>query len=267
MMKILSLGAGVQSSTILRMSIKGELPKLDGAIFADTQWEPSQVYAHLEILETEAKTAGIPIYRVTRGNLRETVLNTKTGHWPRPPFYVKNPDGSRGLAHRQCTGDYKLDVIRKQMRLITGITSHMRPKGPVIEQWIGISLDEAHRMKPAKEIWIESKWPLIDLRMKRGDCLEWNKKNGFSEPPRSACIGCPFHSDHEWRNIKDNPEQWADACDFDQKIRQSERNIGLKGEFYLHGQLVPLSDVDLSTPEDHGQLNMFGNECEGLCGV
>ena len=39
-LRILSLGAGVQSSVVLLMSIKGILPRLDAAIFADTQWEP-----------------------------------------------------------------------------------------------------------------------------------------------------------------------------------------------------------------------------------
>jgi hypothetical protein len=38
----------------------------------------------------------------------------------------------------------------------------------------------------------------------------------------------------------------------------------------LHASLVPLDQVDLSTPEDHGQLSLldgFGMECEGMCGI
>ena len=38
-LRILSLGAGVQSSAVLLMSCDGVLPKLDCAIFADTGWE------------------------------------------------------------------------------------------------------------------------------------------------------------------------------------------------------------------------------------
>ena len=41
-MRVLSLGAGVQSSTLLLMACHGEL-ELDAAIFADTQWEPQWV--------------------------------------------------------------------------------------------------------------------------------------------------------------------------------------------------------------------------------
>ena len=44
--RILSLGAGVQSTCVLLMSGRGELPKLDCAVFSDTGWEPPEVYEH-----------------------------------------------------------------------------------------------------------------------------------------------------------------------------------------------------------------------------
>ncbi len=48
-LKVLSLGAGVQSSVMLLMADRGLLgDKPDVAIFADTQWEPKEVYEHLE---------------------------------------------------------------------------------------------------------------------------------------------------------------------------------------------------------------------------
>lgn len=50
-LKVLSLGAGVQSTTVLLMSWAGELPPLDCAIFADTGWEP-QVGSHRPCIAT-----------------------------------------------------------------------------------------------------------------------------------------------------------------------------------------------------------------------
>ena len=35
-LRVLSLGAGVQSTALLLMSCKGEIEKLDAAVFADT---------------------------------------------------------------------------------------------------------------------------------------------------------------------------------------------------------------------------------------
>jgi hypothetical protein len=77
-LRVLSLGAGVQSSTCLLMSLAGELPRLDAAVFADTGWEPKAVYAHLDRLEATATAGGIPVYRVSAGNLRAPT------RWTRP---------------------------------------------------------------------------------------------------------------------------------------------------------------------------------------
>jgi 3'-phosphoadenosine 5'-phosphosulfate sulfotransferase (PAPS reductase)/FAD synthetase len=73
-LKVLSLGAGVQSTTVLLMSCRGVLPKLDAAVFADTRWEPTEVYDHLDWLTEEAAKAGIPVHRVTNGDLRQHTL-------------------------------------------------------------------------------------------------------------------------------------------------------------------------------------------------
>ena len=43
-LRLLSLGAGVQSTALFLLACEGILlPKIDGAIFADTQWEPRHV--------------------------------------------------------------------------------------------------------------------------------------------------------------------------------------------------------------------------------
>ncbi|ANS02942.1 hypothetical protein [uncultured Mediterranean phage uvDeep-CGR0-AD1-C123] len=47
MLEVISLGAGVQSSVMALMAAHGELPIPECAIFADTQFEPRQVYEHL----------------------------------------------------------------------------------------------------------------------------------------------------------------------------------------------------------------------------
>ena len=74
MLKILSLGAGVQSTTLLLMSCKGELPKLDCAIFADTGWEPKAVYEHFDWLKPYAESCGIPVHVLKGGNIKEDAL-------------------------------------------------------------------------------------------------------------------------------------------------------------------------------------------------
>ena len=55
-LRILSLGAGVQSSTMALMANEGAFgPLPDYAIFADTGWEPKKVYEHLDWLKSKFK--------------------------------------------------------------------------------------------------------------------------------------------------------------------------------------------------------------------
>lgn len=270
MIRILSLGAGVQSSTLALMIAHGELPPVKAAIFADTQWEPRKVYEWLDWLEGEIQRLPhqFPIYRVSQGNLRTDILtrqNSTGGRFAAVPWFIINPDGTHGMGRRQCTFEYKLRPLHRQARKLADLAKGQRSKGEIVEMLIGISTDEALRMKPSRERWARNAWPLIDERMSRQDCLRWMERKGYSLPPKSSCIGCPYHSIHEWRAIKADPEAWADALEVDAAIRAPMR--GLLGQQFMISQRIPLADLDLSTAEDHGQVDMFNNECEGMCGV
>jgi hypothetical protein len=267
MKRFLSLGAGVQSSTLALMIAHGELEPVDAAIFADTQWEPRHVYDWLNWLEAEIQRCShpFPVYRVTQGSLRQDTLNKKIGQRVAAiPWHMVMPNGDRAMARRQCTMEYKVQPITRKTREMVGLVPRQRAKGILCEMLIGISTDEALRMKPAHEAWKKHRWPLIEKSMSRNDCLRWMERKGYPLPPKSSCIGCPFHSDHEWRLIKADPVSWADALEVDQAIRQQP---GMKGQQFMHRSCVPLDQVDLSTAEDHGQVDMFNNECEGMCGV
>jgi len=265
MLHVISLGAGVQSTTMALMAAHGELgPMPDCAIFADTGWEPKAVYEHLDWLEKELP---FPVHRVSAGNLRADTLGEGQGRaskFSRVPWFVRGKDGLAAMGRRQCTKEYKLYPIHRQVRAMLGGKT---PKGGC-SMWIGISMDEAIRMKPSSVQYIVPRWPLIDLRMTRRQCLAWMERQGYPPPPKSACIGCPFHHDDQWRALRDEaPAEWADAVAVDAKLRANVQRSGMRGAQYMHRSLVPLDQVDLSTAEDRGQLNLFLNECEGMCGV
>lgn len=266
---ILSLGAGVQSTTLALMAAAGEIgPMPDCAIFANTGWEPAHVYRHLDWLET---VLPFPVRRVSQGNLRDDILANVRGETvgkrsATPPMFTIGKDGREAMLSRQCTSAYKIEPINRDMLAMLGHKKHQRhPKEARVELWIGISTDEAHRIKPAQEKWIARRWPLIERRMARWDCLRWMDKHGYERPGKSSCIGCPYHSDAEWRAVKSDESAWADALHVDTAIRDGLR--GTAGPLYLHRSLKPLAEVDLSTAAERGQPDLFGNECEGMCGV
>jgi len=271
--KILSLGAGVQSSTILLMSCYGELEKLDAAIFADTGWETKATYKWLEFLKSESKKYGIPIHTVkSPTNIKSDALisivrglKSDGNKHASMPLFTLGPNGEKGIIKRQCTSDYKLRWIEKKQRLIAGYKPYARIPADTIEVWLGISTDEANRARISNKKWYTFYHPLIELRMTRLDCLNWFREKGLPEPPRSACIGCPYHHDSEWRHLRDNsPDEWQDVVEFDKAIRKCG---GMRGDVFIHAKRIPLDEVDLRTDRDKGQLSLFSDECAGVCGV
>lgn len=273
--QVISLGAGVQSSTMALMAACGEIaPMPTCAIFADTQAEPASVYRWLDWLE---KQLPFPVHRVTAGSLTHRITNTrvnqKTGkeyYSNMIPAFVLKKNGQRGIIGRSCTTNFKILPIVKKQREIGRIKRGQKSVG--IISWIGISLDEVTRMKPSRVQWCEHRWPLVDLGMKRHDCLRWMTAHGFPEPPRSACKYCPFHSDAEWRRLKEKePNEFAESVVIERQLQAAHARITtdgrMKGTAFLHDSLRPLDKVDFSTDTDHGQQDLFQNECEGMCGL
>lgn len=257
-MKILSLGAGVQSTAMLLMALRGEFGDMpECAIFADTQAEPASVYRHLDWLEAEV--APFVIHRVTAGNLKDSILANAPESWI--PVYAANLKGEQAILRRQCTNNFKIIPIRRKCRELVGPS-----RSATVEQWIGISFDEWQRMKESRDKWITNRYPLVESRLTRQDCLNWLRAQGYPEPPKSACTFCPFHNDALWRDMKLNdPESWAGAVAMDETIRHLPR---IDGEVFLHRSLKPLADVDFRNAEDHGQTGFdFLNECTGYCGT
>jgi hypothetical protein len=276
---VLSLGAGVQSSTLALMAAKGEVtPMPDFAIFADTQSEPESVYKWLDWLK---KQLPFPVYRVTNGDLKAETLKIRTKTksiygdgitYLRTliPVYglLKNGEVKPALG-RSCTADFKVAPILKEIRKLCGIKRGQ--KEVTVTQWIGISYDEMQRMKLPSTKWTQHRWVLVEKKMTRSHCKEWLKRNGFPEPPRSACYFCPFHDNDEWRRLKtDDPDHFKKAVEFDKTYRklQNENPGGFNIEVYLHKSCKPLDQVDFSNEEDRGQLGFdFQSECEGMCGL
>jgi hypothetical protein len=239
------------------------------AIFADTGYEPQYVY---EQLETMRKWSHIPVEIVSAGdqskrNSYKTII---------PAFTLTN--GRPGILRRQCTSNWKIEPIHKAARSHLGYKPRQVIKKKA-RALIGISVEEAQRMKPSSERWIDNAYPLVDARLRRSDCLTIIGNAELPTPERSACYFCPFHSKVEWKRMRDrHPEEFKKAVDYDAAIRHSTR-AGSDRPVFLHSSLVPLDQVLLDRPErplfaggtssgpDEAEVDAFGNECEGMCGV
>lgn len=262
---IISLGAGVQSSTMALMAAAGEITPMPlCSIFADTKREPESVYEWLRWLTAQLP---FPNHIVSKFDLGAAMLNVRTSakgnryNKYSAPFFIF--DGVKvGIMTRQCTEAAKIEVIYREIQRV-------REKRPVI-QWIGISTDEASRMKDSRRAYCENRWPLIELGLSRSDCQAWLKEKGFGKAPRSACTFCPYHNDAEWLRLKtEEPKAFADAVQFEREYQAAIKTIpSVRGIPYAHRSCKPLSEIDFSKePIEDRQLPLFVNECEGMCGV
>ncbi len=275
MLNVISLGAGVQSSTMLLMALTGELERPDHVIFADTGWEPRAVYAHLDYLEAQCREADVPLHRVSAGNIREDTLSGRLpsssaapgeageAGFATMPLHLRSKTGGHGMLRRQCTHEYKVRPIRAKIRQLGANRTHP------VRLWIGISFDEIHRLKGSNVRYIVHDFPLVDRRMRRTDCIRWCEERSFPVGPKSACVCCPFKDNARWQQqAHGDPEEWRQVMAFDEAIRNLRR---IDGQVFLHRSLRPLAEIDFATAEEQGQLTFdelgFGNECEGLCGV
>ncbi len=274
----ISLGAGVQSSVMYLMACRGDFRhKPDFAIFADTGLEPRWVYEQMDYLES---VGDIPIGRVSktgglRADLELAFQEEGAGRFASIPFWLKGQGGRAQPARRQCTRDAKIAPFKEGVRQRLGLERGQWAKGRFrVEQWIGISTDEVTRAKPSRDPWLVSHWPLItEIPMNRADCVDWCRRNNHPIPKRSACYLCPYHGDDEWRQLRSHdPDSWAEAVALDLRMREGGRTMrGMDEQQFLHRSLVPLGEVDLDPPlassSKGPQLELFDEECEGMCGV
>jgi len=274
-LRILSLGAGVQSTTMALMAAHGELtPMPDCAIFADTQNEPAAVYEHLRWLMSP-NVLPFPVHIVTAGDLwksASTIRTTRDGKrtYISTGIPVYTAEGLRkGIGKRQCTRDFKIVPINRKARELLGLKRIPARSQPLVEMWVGISEDEASRMKPNEKSWIKTRWPLIEKGMDREDCFEWMRARDFPTPPRSACTFCPFRDDDSWLAL--SASEMTDAIKKEKALQEAyARSSEMRGMPFLHDSRRPLGTVKF-VPSPPGrkarQLRLFTNECAGMCGT
>jgi len=235
----------------------GDVP--DAAVFADTQGEPRQVYDWLDRIEREV--APFPIHRVTVGDLIADYVDGRRR--AAIPAYSTSHAGKPMMMSRFCSVTYKVEAIRRKVRELAG------PNGRA-ESWIGISTDEAHRgFKPSGRLWLTNRYPLLEAGIDRSACREHIVARLGAEPPKSACVFCPFHSEAQWIDLKRNhPEDFARAVAIDERIRDMDNDRWDRPRF-LHRSMQPLAQVEFRHENQSRFVfeDAFGNECEGVCGV
>ena len=277
-LRVLNLGAGVQSTAIYLMIIDGDLPAIDFAVFADVGDEPESVYRHVEFLKS---LNGPTIHTVKRGDLGDNLINGVNADGQRHisiPSHLAIDGVPTAMGRRQCTKEYKILPIEQFLRNKAGLQKGQRlKKGQSITQIFGLSFDEPRRVERVRanyhgrKGWVPE-FPLFDDMMTREDCVTYLKRRlpGYTVP-RSACVFCPYKRDSEWILLRDaDPKGWQRAIEIDRAIREetSVCTKGMNATQYLHKSCVPLEFVELKAdpPDRQAKFKWSDMDCEGMCG-
>lgn len=269
---VLSYGGGTQSTALLLMALRGEINGVipDYIIFSDTGWEPQYIYDQVKMINNYIKKEfNKEIIYTSGGNLKEDLIRAaKTGSrvasLPYHTLGEENGEKAEGMANRQCTGDYKIEPVKRKVRELLGYKPRQKVR-EVVHIWKGISTDEIQRVKPIQCTWRVAEHPLVDVvSVDRSYCIAYVERLGLGTMYGSSCIGCPFHDNHMWLEIKQrDPKGFEEACEIDELLRN---NLKLRNAVYLHKSRKPLREVDLQ--EDQTTIfDDFTNECEGFCGI
>ena len=271
--RVLSLGAGAQSTTMALMADRSQFDMTppDVAIFANTGWESQAVYDHLAWLKTEIRN--FPIITVSAGNIHDNLMNgvmPDGSQYLGIPFFVTKADHTKAVMNRQCTTAYKIKPIHKRIREELGVPyGSTIPKNIRVEMWIGISTDEIHRVKDSREEWVRKVYPLLDAKLSRTQLHKWFQENyPERELPKSSCIGCPYHSDAIWAEMQRSaPQEFEQAVNVDAALRSNPNLIHLSrgSTAYMHQSLTPLDEIDFSATT--GYQDLMAQECEGVCEI
>ena len=248
-MKIISLGWGVQSWTLAAMVALGELEPIDYAVHSDTTWEMSYTYEFAKQWTPWLEERGVKV-RTVRDNKGSEIVDKYGGAYI--PAYTITPKGN-GQIRRQCTKSWKIYPMRRWWNEFR--------KGEPIELWLGITFDEVFRAKVSDVKYITNRFPFLEMKYTRQDCLLWLGAHGLPSPGKSSCTFCPYHNKRFYENMKrENGDDWKQAMEVDDAIRDKRPPYPL----FVHPARVPLPEA-VKIPEDEGYVQPELFDTSDIC--
>ena len=183
--QIWASGGGVQSAAIAALIVQGEL-KPDMAVIVDTEREQSTTWAYMDdVISPALAGVGVTLHRVNKSRYATVdVYGGADGEDLLLPAFTRQ-SGPVGKMSSFCSNEWKRRVVQR-WATDQGVK--------LASMWLGISLDERQRMSMVAGKW-ENRYPLIERRMNRGDCMALVESMGWPSPPRSSCWMCPNHAD------------------------------------------------------------------------
>lgn len=264
-MKILSCGAGMQSTALALMSCANKLivenradgfnfthtektPIYDAVIFCDLSLEPSWVMNQVYFIQQACEWAGIPFY-ILKSNLYDDYMNNfGVKRVTSIPFWSVDEEGKKGKMMRNCTLDYKITLIQNFVRWeLLGYKKGARTKPEDIkahEMHLGFSKEEEGRCSENPHKMFINKFPLCEMNIVRADNYAYIKDVWGLETKASACCFCPFHTNYFFEFLKrNNREEYKKTVEFDQRLEEQQPNTKIRSKIYISKSRKRIKDL------------------------
>lgn len=250
-MKILSCGAGMQSSALHLMSCENALAKKRGeppiwshvpiydiSIFCDLGLEPPWVIKQVKFLEEAGRSCGVPLVILESPLYADFMKNFGERRTISIPWWTIKDDGHKSKMPRNCTIDYKVELISKYVRWeLLGYKKGQRLRDEdkkAHEMHMGFSAEEARRCKESPNPMFVNRFPLVDMGLTRADNYAYIKDVWGLETKASACTFCPFHKNYFFNYLKEHePKQYAQLVGVDELLRDKNPKPPMDSDLYI----------------------------------
>ncbi|MBU0777642.1 hypothetical protein KKF82_05250 [Patescibacteria group bacterium] len=123
-------------------------------------------------------------------------------------------------------------------------------------------------MKDSGVQFIVNRWPLIELKMTRQDCIDYLTEHGLPLPPPSSCVGCPYKSASRW--LQTTPAEFDQAVEFDELNRHNTIGKSITTpELYIWKegtQPIPLAQANMQVSAARERQRKPGFQLPLMCG-
>lgn len=272
-MKVLSCGAGMQSTALALMSCENKMAQAQGApfphalvpvydaiIFCDLGLEPNWVQKQVDFIKNACEKAGIPFYIIQSNLYQDYLQNFGRGHTSDIPFWSVDESGKKAKMHRHCTVDYKITLIEKFLRhKLLGYKKYQRLKPEDMqthEMHIGFSHEERKRISGIEQSKLfVKKYPLVDMEWERKDCYRYILETWGLDTKASACCFCPFHRNYFFQYIKNHaPADYQKTVAFDRMIGERQKDTAIRSKIYISRSRKRIEDL---LPEECNDAQTF----------
>lgn len=263
-MKILSLGAGVQSTALALMSCENaarktpqypSVPVYDLVIFCDLGFEPPWIKEQVEFTRAACHRAGIafevldsPLYRDFSANFGERRTISI-------PWWTLGADGHKSRMPRNCTVDYKAETISRFVRWeVLGYRKGQRLKDwdkKAHEMHLGFSAEERRRCKASPNPLFHNRFPLAEMGLTRVDNYAYLRETWGMVAKASACAFCPFHTNYFYGYLRENhPEEYRRVVSLDRLLADKNPKPPMDSDLYISKSRKRIEDLGWEDCQD-----------------